>query len=935
MKKLLSALSGLLFLTAVSAQTIPDGTDFLKGSLDNGLTYYVCHNELPAGCADFYIVHNVGALQEEDNQDGLAHFLEHMAFNGTRHFPEKGILDFLAKEGVRFGYNVNAYTTKTETVYHLSEVPLVRESFVDSVLLVLHDWSCDISCEQKALDEERGVISEEWRLRDDSRTRMAQKQTALFYNGSKHTKRSVIGSLEVINGFKREEILDFYHKWYRPDLQAVIVVGDFDAGEMAERIKKAFSDIPATVNPAPKGVYNPPAITEPRFVDMTDHEIRYQAYKAFYRQDLPDADRRDEAFYKDHLCRLIVNSVMADRLRERSKEKDSPTQRATMVTNFHSPSMYVSQATVVPTKKGDFLSCQRFTEREIRRLLLYGVSPEEIEVAKLGIAAKLHLDNSTDRDELKNGEIVTMALQNFLTGTPLVLPIVMTDIRRALLDSIGPEDIAPYPEKMFGVESRIYSNSYNIKEEDLAPTVEQMKQVNAEVAAEKIEPCFLDYPDLDMSVDAAPGKVRSVSKARGSDMELWKLGNGASVYYRPAAPVGRGDHMVMTILFDTGYNALDKDAIAASRYALSYDKRIAGFRGRSKPELRNYPDMYGVKMSLGGNSRRARIDVSSTEDKVENAFKAVYLSLSDPCFGSEKMLRHSKASSLKSLGNEDTPKELFEKECREKTYGNHPWLAEIDTAAVEALDASLAEEVFRRLYGNIPSMKVILCSDLPKERMKELVEKYIASLDVPYNYKKASCKPPVPLVKGGLEIRRSEKPVSEPYSDISWTHYFKAKGSLKEKATSDILDYIMSARYLALIREERGGAYSVSFHTDISHEKGIPSNAFVEFRTRPEVRDLVLGDLGDVLSKMSAEGPESAEMDLAVKYLVKRFYENEDKAARSLSRMEGRMVSFVDEGIPYGYDYEKVVRSVKASDVRALAKKISAGDLLLKIYNEE
>ena len=176
MKRLLFSLLALSFLWSAGAQVIPDDSEIRVGRLANGMTYYLCHNETPAGRAEFYIAHNVGALQEEDNQNGLAHFLEHMAFNGTRHYPDKGILDFLAKEGVRFGYNVNAYTSKTETVYNLSEVPLVRDSFVDSVLMVLHDWSCDISCEQQALDDERGVISEEWRLGQDSRSRMALQQ---------------------------------------------------------------------------------------------------------------------------------------------------------------------------------------------------------------------------------------------------------------------------------------------------------------------------------------------------------------------------------------------------------------------------------------------------------------------------------------------------------------------------------------------------------------------------------------------------------------------------------------------------------------------------------------------------------------------------------------------------------------------------------------
>ena len=258
MKRIVLVLAAVATAFAAFAQTIPAGPEFRTGRLGNGMTYYVCHNENPAGCAEFYIAHNVGALQEEDSQNGLAHFLEHMAFNGSKHYEGNSLLKFLAKEGVRFGYNVNAYTTRRETVYNISVVPLVRESFVDSVLLILHDWSCDISCEPKALDDERGVISEEFRLRDEPRARVALLQNNVVYKGGKQAERSVIGTLDVINGFKREEILDFYHKWYRPDLQAIIVVGDFDVDWMEAKIRKQFADIPMPANAPQKENYFPP-----------------------------------------------------------------------------------------------------------------------------------------------------------------------------------------------------------------------------------------------------------------------------------------------------------------------------------------------------------------------------------------------------------------------------------------------------------------------------------------------------------------------------------------------------------------------------------------------------------------------------------------------------------------------------------------------------
>ena len=929
-------LCALLVAFAAGAQTIPSDPEIKVGKLDNGLTYYICHNSNPAGCAEFYIAHNVGALQEEENQNGLAHFLEHMAFNGTKHYPDKKLLEFLAEEGVRFGYNVNAYTAKTETVYNLSNVPLVRDSFIDSVLMVLHDWSCDISCEQQALDDERGVISEERRLGDDSRSRMAEQQTKLIYKGSKQAERNVIGTLEVINGFKREEILVFYHKWYRPDLQAIIVVGDFDVDSMEHRIRRLFCDIPAAVNPEPKGSYIPPAIEEPVFKDMTDKEIRYQAFKLIWRQDNPYKDRSDESYFKDELCRMIVTSVLQDRFKERTKDKTCPAQAATMVTTAYRPDMYVSLATLTPRKKENLAECLQFIEREIRRVLLYGISPAEFEVAKLNVGDRLKLNIDLNREDLKNPEIVSMALSNFINGTPLVLPGTFKEIRRGILNSITFADVAPYPSIMFATSGRIYSNCYNnVDDAGIAPSLEQMRQVIAEVAAEDIAPEFLEYPKMDMSVTAAPGRILSQKKVSGTDMELWKLSNGASVYYKQAAPVKRGYHLAMNYIFDTGYRVFDADSITPARYALSYAKRNTGFGGVGKSDQKNYPELSGIKLMLMGNSRDARLLVTSDNKDAENAFKAAYRQISDPYFDSERLLESSKAGSLKSLGKKKTPKDLFETRCEKELYGNHPWLQELDSASVQAASLASVEDAYRRYYGDIPALKVVICSDAPRAEIQSLVEKYIASLNVDYPYSKGKYLPAKPVIRERLDIFETTTPLSEPLTQISWNLYFNSDRSIRERAAIEILDYIMSARYLDLIREKRGGAYRVQFATAVASEKGLPSHSRVNFQTRPEMRDLLLGDLQDELDCMCKSGPTEQEMEHAVKYLVKHYYEAQDQRACSVGLQLDQMEEFVRFGTPYGYDYEKAVRSIKPCHIRHLARKINAGRKAVLIYEEK
>ena len=221
---------------------IPMDPQVRTGKLPNGMTYYVRHNAEPKERASFYIIQNVGAILENDDQNGLAHFLEHMAFNGTKHFPgRKGITNMLEKHGVEFGRNVNAYTAQDETVYNISDVPTTNPALLDTCLLVLHDWSSFLILADDEIDGERGVISEEWRTRRTADFRLRNQIMPVLLKGSKYAERDVIGDLNIIKNFKYQTLRDYYHKWYGPDLQAIAVVGDFDVDEMEKKIKELFS----------------------------------------------------------------------------------------------------------------------------------------------------------------------------------------------------------------------------------------------------------------------------------------------------------------------------------------------------------------------------------------------------------------------------------------------------------------------------------------------------------------------------------------------------------------------------------------------------------------------------------------------------------------------------------------------------------------------
>ena len=261
-----------------------------KGVLPNGLTYYIRNNNWPENRAYFYIAQKVGSMQEDDSQRGLAHFLEHMCFNGTTHYPGNTLKTYLESIGVKFGENLNAYTSFDETVYNIDNVKTDRESTLDSCLLILHDWSHDLLLEGSEIDKERGVINEEWRLRSSAMQRMQEKALPEIYPGSKYADRMPIGTMEIVMNFPYKDIRDYYHKWYRPDLQGIVIVGDVDVDKMEQKIKKTFADIPAVKNGAVREYYPVPDNYEPIVSIQKDKEqttnvcILFMKHEAFPRE---------------------------------------------------------------------------------------------------------------------------------------------------------------------------------------------------------------------------------------------------------------------------------------------------------------------------------------------------------------------------------------------------------------------------------------------------------------------------------------------------------------------------------------------------------------------------------------------------------------------------------------------------------------------------
>ena len=912
-------------LCAYAQKPLEDNPEIKVGKLENGLTYYLMHNEKPKGCADFYIAHNVGALQEEDNQNGLAHFLEHMAFNGTKNYPGKGLLEFLAMEGVRFGYNVNAYTSRTETVYNISDVPLVRESFVDSVLFILHDWSCAITCDQDALDAERGVISEEWRRKDEPRALMAELQNNLIYKGAKHTKRNVLGTLDIINEFERQDIMDFYHKWYRPDLQAIVVVGDIDVEDFERRIDNIFSSIPTQEHPAQKDEYNIPELKTPLYENILHPMVKFNSIKVIHKQKYPEREERAYlSYFKDMALRQVATEILKERYNRVIQNDESPVKHIALVTSKLSDDFYTSMFTISPKSESQMEEALALYAKELKRALVHGFTEDELQAAKFQVSKRI---NSNPEEIVKNRDWVKSCLEHFLRAEALISPAEKKELQKMMIDEANAEDVYGYLRSMFADSEKIYSYTIEQDKTHLLPTPERTQEIIAMAEAQSVEAVYPEFKKINLDVDI-PQTV--------SDFPLQcRFGNGAEVKRFKSEPVKSSNHLVIKAIFNTGFKALPQDKIESARIAAAYIDRNFGFRNYTRKDLRDNPQTGNVSMTLEIGRDECVITVQSSKEEALKACQMLYLTITEPYFDSEKNLARFKATQMKSLEKDRSERSVFDQAGRDVRYANHPWRQELKKEHYEAIDMELVKDVFNRSFGNFDGLTVYVCDDLDDDVAYEAICNMTASLkNTASGTMTAGLGGECPLYKGDCSNVKETALKAVPKSEvkISFKNQFKLKN--EDFVVFDIIDYIMNSRCTNKIREERGGTYSVTYSTEFFYDNKVAESS-IAFQTRPEMTEILVADAHELMADMASAGPSEDEFEHARKYLTKRHYEQTSKIKNNLSRKMSAFIMYEKHGIDKSTDYIKILERTTRKDVKKAAKKLISGDSLLSIYTEK
>ncbi len=908
--------------------TLPNDPAVTVGKLDNGMTYYIRHNDQPADRAEFYLATNVGALQETPDQDGLAHFLEHMCFNGTKNFPGKGILDYLESIGASFGGNVNASTGVEQTIYLLNNIPLVRPTVVDSCLLIMHDYSHFVTCDPEEIDAERGVILEEKRSRNDASWRLREAISPALYGDTKYATTTIIGSEENLKTFKPESLTNFYKTWYRPELQALIVVGDIDVKEVEAKIKSIFSDIPASVNPQPKETIRIPDNKEPIVALYTDPELGGAANIELYwkSEPLPREMKNTVNGLAVELMQDVVSTMINERMAELSTNPNAPYLALGFGFGNLTQTCDVTNG-VASAKDGKALESLAELLTEIKKVQLYGFSESELKRAQDEIISQYE-SAAKAADTRKNSQFVMPLIYNFFNNEPYMEPATELEIIKSILPQFPLEVYNQLAAEMVGDENMIVLY-YAPEREGLShPTKDQILEVienvkNAEIArpaGEEIPTEFLDAKKLKGS------KAGKESKGLYGAKE-YKLKNGVKVILLPTEY--EKNQVSFSLYKEGGLSLISQEDLYSFEDNIwslyQANTGVAEFPRSTVTKM-----LAGKQLSVAPNiaSYRHSIDGNTTANDLETALQLAYLYFSQPRFDADEynLGIQQIETVLPNLINQ--PTFILQNEIT-RTVTPSPRNILLNEETLEKASLAALEKNYKKLFNDAAGATFIMVGDFDIESALPLVEKYIGSIKKGRKALKIVDHGPV-YASGQIE---NDFRTAMQTPKVTFLQLFKvdAPFSFEAEVSSAALSYILNMVYTATLREEEGGTYGASTADAVNEA---PVNARL-LQTACETNDAQADALRELalkgLREIAENGPSADMYDKTVKNLEKNIPESKLRNSYWLGALRSKEL--------YGYDrvnsYEAAVKALTPEKVQKIAAEYLAGDFIEVIMRPE
>ena len=799
----------------LSAQNmaIPVDPEVRVGKLDCGLTYYIRHNNYPENRVNFYIAQRVGSIQEEESQRGLAHFLEHMAFNGSEHFngEGKGIIDYTRSLGVNFGGDLNAYTSIAETVYNINDVPSTRQSAIDSCLLILKDWSGGLLLTDEEIDKERGVIHEEWRLGQGPQMRMLERQLETLFPDSKYGKRLPIGLMSVVDNFAYQELRDYYHKWYRPDNQALVIVGDVDVDHIEAQIKELFKDCVLDPNAAQVVDMPVPANDKPIIVIDKDKEQQYSEVTVMFKHD---AVSREEKVNMDYMMlgylESMVTRMLNTRLNDLAQEPDCPFDRAYCYDMSYlgiAKTMDAFTMEAMP-KEGQSEAAAQALIVEALRAAQHGFTESEYERARDEYMS--WMDNwYNERDKVSNETYGRTYCSNYLDGEPMtsveqdyqIAGMIAPNMTVDMVNMIIPELINTDGQNM------VITDFNQEKEGAVYPTVEGFQAAIDAANSAEITP-YVDNvrnePLMDMNKLPKKGKIVKESENELFGYKMLELSNGARVVLKKTD--FKQDEITMSA-FQRGGQSLYGEKDWANLELISSLDSYTGLGNFSNSELQKALSGKQVSAYINVGTHTDGVGGRSTVKDLETMFQLVYLKFT-ALTPDEKKFNQTMNLMETQLKNKDLMPESAMSDSLQYIMSNRSWRNKpFNVDDLKQVSLPRIMEIAKERTANAANYTFLFVGNIDEATIRPLIEQYIASLPAQKG-KKSDWVNTTDMPTGEVLCHFNRK-MEEPkeYQVIIW-HADNIPYSLENSIKANILGEVLNRIYLQKIREDAGAAYS-------------------------------------------------------------------------------------------------------------------------------
>ncbi len=930
MKRLImrvSASVAILFLVVVAAfgqfnpmAPIEADPALRMGRLSNGLSYYIRHNAKPKGQADFYIISDVGAIQEEDDQQGLAHFLEHMAFNGTKNLPGKEAINYLESVGVKFGANLNASTSWDVTTYLIKDIPLKREGVIDSALLILHDWSHFIEPQPEEIDKERGVIKEELRTRDNANWRSTMELIKALGRGTKYEHRNLIGYLDQLSSFEPEALVRFYEQWYRPDYQAVIIVGDVDPEVVESKIIKLMSDIPAPAENAPKKERIVVAENaEPIVSIYTDPEMQHSSIQYIIKREATDKSNNIYTYkaYMD-MAMLFISTMQNERFGEIAMREDAP---------FLGASMYIGSIGVIPTmestifgaqsKDGELPRALSALSTEVERSARHGYNEGEFERARATLMS-LVKSQYANRDDKTNNSYVQRYINNFRFNTPVPSAEAEWQLDSTIVNKMTLKDVNALSKQLLTPHNHVIAIKAPQKEGITNPTEAEVLSILKETKAAEVEDFADDVvtePLIGEDVKLSGSKVVSQSEDSRIGATVWRLANGIEVVVKPSKL--KADEVLLSGESDGGASMMSDTQYYTAKY-LPMIMKYSGVSKFSAVELDKQLSgkLAGVSLSVGSYSHG--VDGASSVEDVETMLQLLYLYFESPRFAQIdfEVFRRQMLANIANV--ESDPDFLMSQRFANVVYDNNIRMQPISKDIVEGVKFEDLQSLHSRLFGDGSNFRFTIVGNVDLESLKPLVEKYIGSLRV--GGSKLKYADDKISVVGGAVVDHFSTPMEQPKVSVQILYSGDMEYNLRNLVVASYLKQALDKKYLDNIREEKGGTYGVGVTLAVKNTPHERYSLLMSFDTNEGQYQELIPLIEHELEAIAKGGVDAEQLDKSKAFMVKNF----GNILEHNSVWMRYITTLYEDGIDYFADYVSTVKSITSDDVARMAKRILA-----------